>query len=170
MDANELGLRLEDLKRARRQYVDAYSRATEVVRLPLPFGPRVDAGRLAAVYILFHLSLLIAGSVLIFVGRTHDLGVGLVVGPLFAIGAFGAQTWAIFAERQRLIREETLGASYFYGDLLKLGDELRTITMQLERLEGSGQTRVPFSRLSVEEIRRRLRPESDALDPVDSTG
>jgi hypothetical protein len=106
---------------------------------------------------MFHGLLLVTGSVLSLTNRMHDLGIALVVGSLFAAGAFGAQVWAVTAERQRLIREATLGLPYFYGDLFERGDELRRATAVLERSDDRTEDRLPIFELGIKDIRERLR-------------
>jgi hypothetical protein len=56
----------------------------------------------------------------------------LVVGALFALGAGGAQVWAVAQERQRTLRERTLGVDYFDGSLVDLGGEVLNLIAEIE--------------------------------------
>jgi hypothetical protein len=125
---------LDELRSASERYWAEYQRHTRNWR-PLPFVPLwLNAGRIGAVYIIFHLILLACGSALaISTGPLHDLGLALVVGSLFAIGAGGAQVWAVAQERQRTLRERTLGEDYFDGAVAELGHHLLEITAEIER-------------------------------------
>ena len=78
---------LDELRSASERYWTEYQRLTRNWR-PVPFVPLwLNGRRIGAVYMIFHLLLLVAGVAFVFTaGPLHDLGLALVVGALFALG------------------------------------------------------------------------------------
>lgn len=68
---------------------------------PLRARARLGSQRVAALFAAFHGFTMLAGIVLVFMGDSFsELGVALVVGSLFSVGAFVAQVWALQSARE----------------------------------------------------------------------
>ncbi len=69
---------------------------------PLRFRSAFKSMRFARYFVDFHLLVGATGGVLIFArGPARDLGMALVVGALFAFGAFVAQVWSVQVQEER---------------------------------------------------------------------
>jgi hypothetical protein len=124
---------LKELRSASERYWTEFQRRTRNWR-PVPFVPLwLNGRRIGALYMIFHLLLLVTGGAFVFAAEPlHDLGLALVVGALFALGAGGAQVWAVAQERQRTLRERTLGEGYFDGTLVDLGRDVLKVIAEIE--------------------------------------
>jgi hypothetical protein len=70
---------------------------------------------------------------------TRELGVALVVGSLFGLGAFLAQTWNLLREQEFTIQNE-LVSDVYYRDLRRYAAQMKDISNQIEALEKKGNT------------------------------
>lgn len=106
------------------------------------FGPirikhHVSQMFIAQAFIVFHLVCFAGGVGLIFTaGATRELGIALVVGSIFAFGAFVSQFWALSIEEGRALYKEVLGEQET-RDLKQLAKKREQIMSRIEQLEGS---------------------------------
>lgn len=99
---------------------------------PLRVRARLGSQRLAALFTAFHGLTAAAGVMFIFMGESFaELGVALVVGSLFGIGAFVAQVWALQSERETALVFDEHRARFV--ELQRRWDEL------MARREGGDQ-------------------------------
>ena len=78
---------------------------------PVGVSARLSSMRLAQLLVLLYLVITATGVVLITMGGApRDIGIALVVGAVFASGAFLAQVWTLQVERERWVTEERLRA------------------------------------------------------------
>ncbi|WP_405059622.1 hypothetical protein OG474_43790 [Kribbella sp. NBC_01505] len=77
---------------------------------PVGINARFGSLRLAKYFVGFHLVVAIIGALLIFLTEDapRDLGMALIVGALFGLGAFIAQVWAAQVSREEWLREDQM--------------------------------------------------------------
>jgi hypothetical protein len=111
---------------------------------PVVFRSSVDPENIARIYILFNISCLVVGVILIFLkGAFQVLGISLIVGGLFSFGAFVAQVWTVAAERGHEVLARAIGRTY---DDEKYG-ELRRLAKVTHELQGALGPSPPAARL-----------------------
>ncbi|WP_129665904.1 hypothetical protein [Phytoactinopolyspora endophytica] len=82
---------------------------------PFRIRARLGSQRLAAIFTAFHFVVVVTGSMLLIADAQGELGLALVIGGLFAFGAFLAQVWAL-----QCTKEMTLFADDFRNQLSDL--------------------------------------------------
>jgi hypothetical protein len=138
------------------RYWAEYGKQSRVWR-PLPFVPVwFGAGRIGRFWILCNFLLLAVGVALAFIkGSPHDLGLAVIVGALFAFGSGAAQVWAVAEQHQQRICDLSLGETYLYQDLMKLGAELQELA---HRLDASGMAAHRHPPAATTDMRRMGSP------------
>jgi hypothetical protein len=101
------------------------------------FGP-YNAGQVAWIYSGLLSVFFVTGVVLSVVGPpARELGVGLVVGSLFAFGAWISQAWALSRQEEFRLFDKLLG-EFYQRDLKHCATEIEDKTRQLEELDKGG--------------------------------
>lgn len=101
------------------------------IRIRYPASPMF----IVQVFVLFHILCFAVGAALIFTtGPTRELGIAMVVGAIFAFGAFVAQFWAVSYERANAIYKEAVG-DLETRKLKRLAAKRAEIASQIEHLE-----------------------------------
>jgi hypothetical protein len=99
-------------------------------------GP-YNAAQVAHIYRLILAALFILGVLFSVLSKsTSELGIALVVGSLFAFGAWMAQAWALSREEEFRLHETLLG-DIRNADLRQQAELIREITRQLQELEAN---------------------------------
>jgi hypothetical protein len=100
-------------------------------------GP-YDAGQVAGIYRGLLVVFFVTGVVLSVVGASvRELGVGLVIGSLFAFGAWMSQAWALSRQEEFILSDKLLGKLY-HRDLKHYAAQIQDITRRLEELDKGG--------------------------------
>ena len=69
---------------------------------PVRVRRRIGSQAFAKIFVLLNLALGVTGGVLIFTdGKVADLGIALVVGAAFSLGAFVSAVWSLTVEAER---------------------------------------------------------------------
>ena len=69
---------------------------------PVHVRRRIGSQAFAKIFVLLNLALGVTGGVLIFTdGKVADLGIALVVGAAFSLGAFVSAVWSLTVEAER---------------------------------------------------------------------
>lgn len=102
---------------------------------PIRFSGTFGSQRITRIYVTLHVLLLLGGAALIVWASDalQDLGTALVVGSLFAFGAFVAQVWALQAQREMWVTEAA--TREWIDDLLERASRLE------EKLPGGDDSR-----------------------------
>lgn len=107
------------------------------------FGPPTIRRRaspifIAQVFALFHILCFAIGAGLIFTsGAAHELGIAMVVGSIFAFGAFLGQLFSIAYVHTNEIAQQITGSQKL-NDLKQLAGRREAIMGQIEQLEKLG--------------------------------
>ena len=132
-----------ELSEANDQFMAQLYRET---RVGLWLGPRnhrlvlgpYNAMQLGTIYRGTLLLLFAAGVTFTLVSQvTRELGIALIVGSLFALGAFLAQTWNLMREQEFALQNE-LVSDVYYRDLRRYAAQIKEISDRIEALEGTG--------------------------------
>jgi hypothetical protein len=87
---------------------------------------RLGSQAFAKIFVLVNLTLGVTGGVLIFTdGKTADLGIALVVGAAFSLGAFVSAVWTLTVEAER---------NRYGAELRQLQERHDAIRAQLDEL------------------------------------
>ena len=108
----QLGQLLAEIEALDNEYWDARTWAVAgwQYRLgPLQLRGRFSSGSIANIYLAFCAVTLLGGGVLAVLDPTRELGVALVVGAIFAGGAFVAQWWTLQVDNERRFAAEVHG-------------------------------------------------------------
>ncbi|MEJ3744687.1 hypothetical protein WEI85_15500 [Actinomycetes bacterium KLBMP 9797] len=96
-------------------------------------GP-FNAAQVAGIYRLILAALFALGVVFTVVSdATTEMGMALIVGALFAFGAWMAQAWALSREEESRIEEKLLG-DLLHRDLKRQADHIAELTRRLDEL------------------------------------
>jgi hypothetical protein len=95
-------------------------------------NPVAGSGLISGIYFVFNGCCLVAGIVLILYGTVaQNVGVALIVGSIFSIGAFAAQFWMVTVEQERSVDERIKGVDSrimqlqeTYREIIRLRDQI----------------------------------------------
>lgn len=108
----------------------------------LILGP-YNSMQLGVIYRYILLALFIAGVTLTVISQeTRELGVALVVGSLFGLGAFLAQAWNLLREQEFALQND-LVSDVYDRDLRRYAAQMKGISNRIEALEKLGDSMEP---------------------------
>jgi len=132
----------EELSRAERELQAEYVRLLGTWQFcfgRMRIRAAVHSGFITAIYVLFNLLCFVVGVVFVpFGGALQSLGLALIVGGLFAFGAFVAQFWAIQVEKEREVFNRAFDATckdIRYKEFQRLGKKIWELSEKAERLK-----------------------------------
>ena len=104
-------------------------------------GP-YNANQVAGIYRGLLVVFFVTGVVFSVVGSpVRELGVGLVIGSLFAFGAWMSQAWALSRQEEFILSDKLLG-KFYQRDLKRCAAQIVDIARRIEELDkGEGLDR-----------------------------
>ncbi|MCP2340747.1 hypothetical protein [Actinomadura rupiterrae] len=105
-------------------------------QVPAARGPRLHSGGIGLLVWTLHAALLSTGVVLSLAstGGVRGLGLSLVVGSLFGVGAVAAQVWSVAYQKEQALLQRALG-DVAYEDVLVQGARIQELAAQVKALE-----------------------------------
>jgi hypothetical protein len=131
----------QELSEAMDEFRVEIDRVTRVWGFWTGHGNRIigpyNATQVASIYRIILLALFVVGVILSVVNHgTGGLGVALVVGSIFAFGAWMAQAWYLSREEELRLRNELLGG-LMERDLRKYASRCKDIAKRIDELDKS---------------------------------
>ena len=99
-------------------------------------NPIVGSGLISGLYFVFNGCCLVAGIVLTLYGTVaQSVGVALIVGSIFSIGAFVAQFWMVTVQQERSVDERIKGVDSRIVQLQETHREIIRLRDQIDQIK-----------------------------------